>query len=106
MVKTFAKLAQTHVRIDLAGGRSIAVEMLPVSAKDMLDEFAERARSLGSVEAMDQLKADMVELISTVMPDEHAANLSRFDLDMLTELIAYLYYGDSDDLPEDEAKKN
>jgi hypothetical protein len=52
----------------------------------------------------------MVALAATVIPKEYAYGLERFDCLALSELLAYLMYGDVDDQGpkedvEDPAKK-
>jgi hypothetical protein len=48
----------------------------------------------------------MVALCKSVIPAEYTANLDRFDCLALSELLAYLMYGDGDDQgPKEEAEE-
>ena len=119
-MKCFPKLTQTHVRIEVAGGDSISVPMLPVKA---LDEFRGIEADLKTArrklkEAMGKdedivdmynkvmlpVKNSLVALVSTVMPEEYRANLARFDIPRLLELAGYLMFGDDDDQPKKDGK--
>ena len=109
MGKYFPKLTQTHVFIqtDEKGG-GFNCPMLPVSAlKDMAD-FSDCLSKVSNLAEMEAVREKMLTLAKTVIPDEYQQNLSRLDIPKLTELIAYLMYGDSanDDQPKDDTAKN
>lgn len=120
-MKCFPKLTQTHVRIEVAGGDSISVPMLPVKA---LDEFRGIEADLKTArrklkdsakgedadifetynKTMAPVKERLVALVSEVMPEEYRANLARFDIPRLLELAGYLMFGDDDDQPKKDGK--
>ncbi len=100
MPKCFPKLTQTHVRLDVAEEKSIAVRMLPISRMDELKRCTEGLRKTKTMEQMEEVKKRMVALAREVIPAEYAENLERFPLDALAELLGYLMYGDGDDQPE------
>ena len=108
MPKYFPKLKQTHVRIDLdaEGKESISCPMLPVDALPELNACSEALGCADTVEKYMQVKERMIALAQTVLPAEYAKNLPRFQVDKLSELLAYLMYGDSDDLPKKPEEKN
>lgn len=108
-VKYFPKLSQTHVRIDIGGGESRNVPMLPVERLQELKDCSAALIAAETNEAVEAVRGRMIALARTVLPPELSGNLERFQVDKLSELLAYLMYGDSagDDQPVDEpAKKN
>ncbi len=106
MGKFFPKLSQTHVWIDTdEAGNGFNCPMLDV---DKLGEMQECSEALGkakSVAELEIVRKRMIALIKTAMPEQYCANLPRLDFNKLTELIAYLMYGDNDDLPKEEKAK-
>lgn len=106
MGKYFPKLTQTEVFIqtDEQGG-GFNCPMLPVSALATLDEISESLSKIESVQDMTATRGKMIELAKTVMPEKFHESLSRFDIPKLSELLAYLMYGDSgnDDQPKKDA---
>ncbi|MCD8295472.1 MAG: hypothetical protein LUE27_09570 [Clostridia bacterium] len=109
MGKYFPKLTQTRVFIqtDEHGG-GFNCPMLPVSALARMGECSERLAKVSTVQEMAAVRDDLIALAETVLPEEHRAGLRRLDIPKLTELIAYLMYGDSgnDDQPREEPEKN
>ncbi|MBO4620370.1 MAG: hypothetical protein J5654_09705 [Victivallales bacterium] len=105
-MKAFEKLTQTHVRIEVAGGRAVNVPMLPVADVARLDDFGKRLSEAKDAQGINAIREDMVALASTVLPEELQAGIQRLRVDKLAELLAYLMYGDGDDQPEEDAKKN
>lgn len=99
-MKTFAKLTQTHVRIEVADGASISVPMLPVSKLPELNDLAEQLAKASDVATIQAVRSKMADMAKTCLPEQYHANLARFDVDTLARLLAYLMYGDSDDQPE------
>lgn len=99
-MKAFAKLTQTHVRIEVADGASISVPMLPVAKLPELNDLAAQLAKAGDVETVQGIRLKMVDMAKTCLPEQYHANLARFDVDMLARLLAYLMYGDGDDQPE------
>ena len=99
MGKMFPKQSQTQVRFELGDGQSFNCPMLGIGQLDQLTAIRD---DLGVAEAEEQyraVKARMIALAATVLPEEYAKNLPRFQLDKLSELLAYLAYGDDNDLP-------
>ena len=110
MGKYFPKLMQTHVFIqtDEHGG-GFNCPMLPVSELATMQEFSDCLAKVTKIEDMNAVRNRMIDLVKTVMPAAYHENLERFDIPKLTELIAYLMYGDTtnDDQPKEEpTKKN
>lgn len=99
MAKFLPKLLQTHVRITGYGGKAFNCPLLPVSAKAVMDECARNLEKAATPAEIEREKARLVELIRTVMPEPYSANLDRLPLELVTELVAYLMYGDGDDEP-------
>lgn len=110
MSRCFPKLTQTHVRIEVADGTSIAVPMLPISALSEMKECSDALRTIkfDEVEKFEALRQRLLTLIKSVLPEQYCDNLPRFDLMHLVELVTYLMYGDDDDLPDKkkEPEKN
>ena len=106
MSKTFEKLSQTHVRLDLPDGGSVNVPMLPVSAIPKLDGIGKRMAAAKDLDGVAAVRGEMIELALTVLPPELQAGVQRLRVDKLAELLAYLMYGDDDDQPVPGAKKN
>lgn len=109
MGKYFPKLTQTTVWIEVQGG-GFHCPMLPVSALPELDEISRILSETHTPEEIIAVKNRMVALCKSVIPAEYTANLDRFDCLALSELLAYLMYGDGDDQGpkedvEDPAKK-
>ncbi len=103
MGKFFPKLSQTHVWIDTdEAGNGFNCPMLPVDALGEMHGCSEALGNAKSVTELEIVRKRMVELIKTVMPKQYCDNLHRLDFNKLTELIAYLMYGDNDDLPREE----
>ncbi|MDD4817297.1 MAG: hypothetical protein PHI85_04940 [Victivallaceae bacterium] len=107
MGKFFPKLSQSAVFIqtDDSGG-GFNCPMLPVSALGEMDSCTELMSKVDSVDKLVAVRKRLICLIETVMPPEYSPNLERLDLPKLTELVAYLMYGDGDDFPKPEPKKN
>lgn len=109
MGKYFPKLTQTEVFIqtDEHGG-GFNCPMLPVSALAKMDEFSATLSKVDNVSDLETVRQRMIDLIKTVMPEAYHQNLVRLDIPKLTELIAYLMYGDSanDDQPKKDPAKN
>lgn len=103
----FPKLTQTHVfiRTDEAGNGFLC-PMLPVSRLAELNELHDALAKVSKVEEMEGVRQKMLELVKTVMPPEYHSNLPRLDIPKLTELIAYLMYGDPDDDDQPPKKPN
>ncbi|MPN62682.1 hypothetical protein SDC9_210435 [bioreactor metagenome] len=109
MGKFFPKLSQTRVFIQTdEAGNGFNCPMLPVSALEEMNACSELMSKVDSVDALESVRKRMIALAQTVLPREFAENLNRFDIPMLSELIAYLMYGDGDDLPKEpeSPKKN
>ncbi len=106
MGKFFPKLSQTHVWIQTdEAGNGFNCPMLPVSALGEMNECSEAVGAAKTVADLEAARKRMIALIKTVMPEQYCINLDRFDFAKLTELIGYLMYGDSDDLPKEEKPK-
>lgn len=107
MAKFFPKLNQRQVRIELCEGKSVMVDMLPISALSRLGDFCEALDKATTRKEIEAIQAKMAELAATVIPEEFSYNLKRFTVNMLGELLAYLAYGDNNDLAaEDPEPKN
>lgn len=105
MGKYFPKLTQTTVWIEVQGG-GFRCPMLPVSALPELDEISRILSETHTPEEVIAVKNRMVALCKSVIPAEYTANLDRFDCLALSELLAYLMYGDGDDQgPKEEAEE-
>ena len=109
-MKTFPKLSQSEVSLGIGGGRTINVQMLPVSAIGDLKAISADLGKCQSIDDFNRIHDRMVALAKTVLPDELSAQLERFQIPQLSELLGYLAYGDpdNDDQPVDgdPAKKN
>ena len=106
MAKYFPLLNQSRVRIELAAGKSIAVPMFPVSVLEEFKSIQDDLTKSETEQEFEQAKQRMLNLIKTVMPGEYHANLDRFPIESLAELMAYLMYGDEDSEPRDDTPKN
>ena len=108
MGKYFPKLTQTHVFIqtDESGG-GFNCPMLPVSALKEMNECSECLAKVSNLSEMESIRNRMIALAKTVIPDTYHENLLRLDIPKLTELIAYLMYGDTsnDDQPKVDPEK-
>ncbi len=108
-MKIFPKLTQTTVRIGVGDGRTINVPMLPISRIGELKSISADLGKCSSLEDYHAIHDRMVALAKEVLPPELSAQLLRFQIPQLSELLGYLAYGDpeDDDQPVDEpAKKN
>lgn len=109
MGKYFPKLTQREVFIqtDEHGG-GFNCPMLPVSALAEMNEISESLAKVDKVEDLEATRQRMIALVKTVMPEAYHCNLPRLDIPKLTELIAYLMYGDAanDDQPKEAPAKN
>lgn len=107
MPKFFPKLKQTHVRINLSedGAEGFSCPMLPVGVLPELHACSEALGKADSAAAFEAARMRMVDLAKTVLPAEYAENLPRFPVDRLSELLAYLMYGDDDDQPEKKVEE-
>lgn len=109
MGKFFPKLSQTHVFIETdTAGNGFNCPMLPVSALSEMNAIFEILQKAGSIDSLESARSRMIELAKTVMPAVYHENLGRLDIPRLTELLAYLMYGDpgNDDQPKEVSKKN
>lgn len=109
MGRYFPKLTQTHVFIQTDGqGGGFNCPMLPVSALAAMQEFSDRLARVSDLAEMEVIRKSMIELAKTVIPEACHENLLRLDIPKLTELIAYLMYGDAsnDDQPKESHAKN
>ena len=103
MPKVFAKLTQKQVWIATDDkGNGFNCDMLPISALAELNECSEAIGKAKSVDDLEAVRQRMIVLVKTVMPEQYHENLLRFDFSMLSELLAYLMYGDNDDQPKPE----
>lgn len=109
MGRFFPKLTQTHVFIETdTAGHGFNCPMLPVSALGEMNAIFEVLRMCENIDSLDNARKRMIGLVKTVMPEAYHEKLVRLDIPHLTELIAYLMYGDpdNDDQPKDFSKKN
>jgi len=105
MGKFFPKLTQTKVFIQTdEAGNGFNCPMLPVSELAEMNECSELMGNVDSIESLEAVRKRMIALASKVLPEEFSGNLNRFDIPKLSELIAYLMYGDGDDQPKLEAE--
>ncbi len=102
MAKYFPLLNQSNVRIELAGGKSIAVPMFPVTVLGEFKSIQTELTASNTEQEFEQSKQRMLDLIKTVMPGEYHSNLDRFPIESLAELMAYLMYGDDDSEPDEK----
>ena len=101
MKSFFPKFSQTHVFIktdDKGGGFNC--RMLPISALDEMRACSDALSAAKTIEEVASVQDRLRALAETVIPDEFKDNLKRFDIPTLTELVAYLMYGDDDDAPK------
>ena len=107
MKKYFPKLTQTHVWIELdQSGNGFNCPMLPICKLSEMEEISQNIGKVSELSELAKYQKQMIELIKTVMPAEYHDNLRRLDIPTLSELIAYLMYGDSEnDDVEPESKK-
>ncbi len=104
--KFFPKLTQDEVFVQTKpDGSGFNCPMLPVSAMQDMESCSEALKKAETVEEIDAVKVQMRAIAETVIPEEYRANLARFDIPSLTDLLAYLMYGDGDDLPRESASK-
>lgn len=103
MGKMFPKLSQTQVRIELGDGQSFNCPMLGIGQLDQLTSIRDDLAAADTDEKYRAAKARMIALAATVLPQEYAQNLPRFQLDKLSELLAYLAYGDDNALPAEQS---
>lgn len=108
MGKFFPKLNQRLVRLDLCDGKSVDAQMIPVGDIGRLSEFADALDRAATAKETEAVRIRMIEFAKGFIPVEFAPNLCRFNVDMLSELLAYLAFGDAggDDQPNPEPKKN
>jgi hypothetical protein len=107
MKKCFPKLTQTHVWIQTEPGKGFNCPMLPISALSEMKECSDLLACVSTIEDFEQLRLRLLALVKTVMPEEYWNNLLRLDITQLTDIVAYLMYGDDDDLPRQEnSEKN
>lgn len=80
----------------------------PVAAKakqfGTLKDLSDKLTKANGAREVEAVRLEMVEFAKTALPLEYHANLQRFSVDMLAELLAYLMYGDGDDQPETGAQ--
>jgi len=100
-MKFFPKFTQTHVfiRTDESGG-GFNCPMLPISALDEMHDCTVQLQAATMLEDVEKVHLRLIALAETVIPDEYKPMLKRFDIPKLTELVAYLMYGDGDDAPK------
>lgn len=107
MSKYFPKLTQTHVFIqDSPDGSGFDCPMLPVSALNEMHECSELVSKAKTIAEVEAVRKRLVALVKTVMPEEKTVALDRLAFDQLSELVAYLMYGDEDDQPKSANPKN
>lgn len=107
MKKCFPKLTQTHVWIQTEPDKGFNCPMLPISALAEMKECSDLLACVSTIEDFEQLRLRLMALVKTVMPEEYWDNLLRLDITQLTDIVAYLMYGDDDDMPHSaSAEKN
>ena len=107
-MKYFPKLTQTHVWIEIdKDGNGFNCPMLPIVKLTEMEEISQALQKVKDLEQLTVLKDRMIELIKAVMPSEYCDNLHRLDIPTLSNLIAYLMYGDAEnnDVEPNESKK-
>lgn len=105
MGKYFPKLTQKQVRIDVANGEHIMVDMLPINQIGDLAEISDLFKNSSTQEEYEECRNLLLALVKTVMPEDFHENLARFDVLQLSELAGYLAYGDNDDeAPKEKSK--
>lgn len=82
--------------------------MLPVSALQQMNDCSEKLAKVSGIAELEAIRKSMIDLAKTVIPEVYHENLLRLDIPKLTELIAYLMYGDAanDDQPKEPPVKN
>lgn len=109
MGKYFPKLTQTKVFIKTeSDGRGFNCPMLPVAALSEINAISETMSKAKTIAEVESLRSRMIALINTVMPEKYQSAVARFDIPKLSEMIAYLMYGDTndDDQPAENSEKN
>ena len=103
MSKVFAKLAQKQVWIATDNeGNGFNCDMLPICSLAEMNACSEAIGKAKNVDDLEAIRQRMIALIKTVLPEQYHENLIRFDFSALSELLAYLMYGDDDDQPKPE----
>lgn len=103
MGKYFPKLTQKEVFIQTdENGGGFNCPMLPVSALNEMNECSVALQNCKTIEAFEGVRQRLVALVKLVFPEEYQDALNRFDIPTLTELVAYLMFGDpeNDDQPK------
>lgn len=103
MGKYFPKLTQKEVFIQTdENGGGFNCPMLPVSALNEMNECSVALQNCKTIEAFEGVRQRLVSLVKLVFPEEYQDALNRFDIPTLTELVAYLMFGDpeNDDQPK------
>ena len=107
MGKYFPKLTQKEVFIQTdEDGGGFNCPMLPVSALNEMNECSVALQNCKTIEAFENVRQRLLALVRSVFPAELHDALNRFDIPKLTELVAYLMFGDpeNDDQPKKEGK--
>lgn len=105
MGKYFPKLTQTEVFIQTdENGGGFNCPMLPVTALNDMNDCSKDLQKCKTIEEFEAARQKLINIISTVFPEKYKPCLVRFDIPHLTELVAYLMYGDpeNDDQPKPE----
>lgn len=103
MGKVFAKLTQRQVWIATdEAGNGFNCDMLPISALAEMNACSDAIGKIQDIKELEAIRQRMIALVKTVLPEQYQENLGRFDFAMLSELLAYLMYGDNDDQPKPE----
>lgn len=98
MAKYFPKLTQTEVFIKTEpDGGGFNCPMLPIAALNEISAVTEALGAAKNLEEMEAVRSMMIALINTVMPEKYQGTIARLDIPKLSELIAYLMYGDAND---------
>lgn len=98
MAKYFPKLTQTEVFIKTGpDGSGFNCPMLPISALNEINAITESLGTAKELKEMEATRSRMIALINTVMPETYQGAIARLDIPKLSELIAYLMYGDAND---------
>lgn len=103
MGKYFPKLTQKEVFIQTdENGGGFNCPMLPVSALNEMNECSVALQNCKTIEAFEGVRLRLLALVKLVFPEEYQDALNRFDIPTLTELVAYLMFGDpeNDDQPK------
>jgi hypothetical protein len=107
MGKYFPKLTQTEVFIQTdEDGGGFNCPMLPVSVLSDLNDCSDAINKCREVKDFEGVRQRMIELVKTVFPENLHESLQRFDIPRLSELLAYLMFGDpqNDDKPKKSEK--